>query len=164
MGKKAVAKEKPVSKSSSPKKTVARKSVAKKTVAKKAVKSDKPVKRKTEDISDQLLNAIVEGMKEKKASQIAILDLRNIHSDIADYFVICHASSRTQVDAIAGSIEEEVFKKLKLWPSHSEGYDNAEWILLDYFDVVAHVFIEEKRDFYRIEKLWADANLKFVND
>ena len=157
------------------KKSTAVKKVPKKAPAKKASVKKSPVektivrsavskaKTKVKDISEQFVDAVVHGMQEKKANKIAVMDLRNIHSDVADFFIVCHATSRTQVDAIARSVEEEVFKKLNTWPSHSEGYENSEWILLDYFDVVVHIFMEDKRDFYRIEKLWADAEITFHN-
>ena len=103
---------------------------------------------------------IIHGMQEKKGNEIVRLDLRNLHSSVADYFVICHAESSTQVKAIASGIEEEVFKALHLDPIRKEGLEYGEWILLDYIDVVVHIFKTEKRHFYGIEDLWGDAELK----
>jgi ribosome-associated protein len=103
---------------------------------------------------------IIHGMQEKKGNEIVRLDLRNLHSSVADYFVICHAESSTQVKAIASGIEEEVFKELRLDPIRKEGLEYGEWILLDYIDVVVHIFKTEKRHFYGIEDLWGDAELK----
>jgi len=103
---------------------------------------------------------IIHGMQEKKGNEIVRLDLRNIHSSVADYFVICHAESSTQVKAIAASIEEEVEKGLSQSPWRVEGLSHGEWIILDYIDVVVHIFKTEKRQFYGIEELWGDAEMK----
>ncbi|PRY53727.1 ribosome-associated protein [Arcticibacter pallidicorallinus] len=97
------------------------------------------------------------GIQEKKGNEIVRLDLRNIHSSVADYFVICHAESSTQVRAITRSIEEEIYKATGEWPARVEGLEFAEWILLDYVDVVIHVFKTDKREYYGIEDLWGDA-------
>ena len=112
--------------------------------------------------TDILANAIIEGMQEKKASDIVSLDLRNVENSIADIFIICHAESGVHVEAIARSVEEMVFKNLDQEPEHKEGRENAEWILLDYFDVVVHVFIKEKRDYYNLESLWGDGELQQI--
>ena len=103
---------------------------------------------------------IIHGIQEKKGNEIVRLDLRNIHSSVADYFVICHAESSTQVKAIAASVEEEVFKALNQEPWRKEGLQHAEWILLDYVDVVVHIFKTDKREYYGIEDLWGDAEMK----
>ena len=112
--------------------------------------------------AESLMKNVVRGMKEKKAIDITCIDLRNIKNAIADFFVVCHAESRTHIDAIARSIEEMVYSKSGEEPVHSEGFTNSEWILLDYSNVVAHVFIKEKRQFYGIERLWADAHIQRV--
>jgi ribosome-associated protein len=119
------------------------------------------VKNKTTTQSTNISEVIVHGIQEKKGNDIVRLDLRNIHSSVADYFVVCHAESSTQVKAIANSVEEEVFKALGIDPYRKEGLQNAEWILLDYFDVVVHIFKTEKREFYGIEDLWGDAEMKY---
>ncbi|MEO5910359.1 MAG: ribosome silencing factor [Pelobium sp.] len=111
--------------------------------------------------STSISEAIVHGIQEKKGNDIVRLDLRNINSSVADYFVVCHAESSTQVKAIANSIEDEVFKALGQEPYRKEGIQNAEWILLDYVDVVVHIFKTDKREFYGIEDLWGDAEIKF---
>ena len=105
------------------------------------------------DETDLLLQAIVSGMQEKKAKQIKVLDLRKIPSAFADCFVVCHGGSDRQVEAIADSVEEVVRKKLKEKPWSVEGKERAEWVLMDYINVVVHVFVEEKRSFYAIEEL-----------
>ncbi|HET8828281.1 MAG TPA: ribosome silencing factor [Pelobium sp.] len=115
------------------------------------------VKNKIANQSTSLSEAIVHGIQEKKGNDIVRLDLRNIHSSVADFFVICNADSTTQVKAIADSIEKEVFNLTKQEPFRKEGLQNAEWILLDYLDVVVHVFRTDKREFYRMEDLWGDA-------
>jgi len=119
------------------------------------------VKNKTTTQSTNISEVIVHGIQEKKGNDIVRLDLRNIHSSVADYFVVTHAESSTQVKAIANSIEEEVFKALGIEPFRKEGFQNAEWILLDYFDVVVHIFKTDKREFYGIEDLWGDAEMKY---
>ena len=93
--------------------------------------------------------------KRKKISKI---------SSITDFFVICSGSSDTQIDAIAGSVDEEVSKKHKESPWHKEGIQNKEWILLDYVDVVVHVFKKDRREFYDIESLWGDADISYYGD
>lgn len=119
------------------------------------------VKNKATTQSTNISEVIVHGIQEKKGNDIVRLDLRNIHSSVADYFVVCHAESSTQVKAIANSVEEEVFKALGIDPYRKEGLQNAEWILLDYFDVVVHIFKTDKREFYGIEDLWGDAEMKY---
>jgi ribosome-associated protein len=119
------------------------------------------VKNKVFNESSTISELAVHGIQEKKGNDIIRLDLRNIHSSVADYFVICHADSATQVKAIANSIEDEIFKALKLEPRHKEGLHTSEWIILDYFDVVVHIFRTDKREFYGVEDLWGDAEIKF---
>jgi len=113
-------------------------------------------RKKTED-PDMLADIVVHGMQERKAQDVVKLNLAKVPNSITDYFIICHGNSRTQVEAIAESVEAEVKKATGADPWHKEGYENAEWILLDYFDVVVHIFQEESRGFYKLEKLWADA-------
>ena len=103
-------------------------------------------------------------MLEKKASDVVVLDLRDIKHAVADYFVIGSGSSDTQIDAISEAIEEQVRKTSKEKPWKKEGFQNKEWILLDYVDVVAHVFVKEKREFYALEDLWADAHITTVDE
>jgi ribosome-associated protein len=115
------------------------------------------VKRKKSETSGMLADIIVKGMQEKLGLDIVKLNLSGIPNSITDYFVICHGSSRSQVDAIADSVQFEVKKAIGAIASHKEGFENCEWILLDYFDVVVHIFQAEARSFYQLEKLWADA-------
>ena len=107
--------------------------------------------------SEELSKLVVLGMQEKKALDIVMMDLRTVEHSIADFFVICTGSSDTQIDAICDSIEETVHKHAQMHPWHLEGKQNKEWILLDYVEVVAHVFRTDRRTFYALEDLWADA-------
>lgn len=112
--------------------------------------------------SELIRDHIVEGMQEKKAKEIVCIDLRNIKNSFADFFVICHADSSTHIDSIAKSIEEYVYKKQGEEPLHVEGKTNSEWILMDYFNVVAHIFKHEQRQYYGLERLWADAEIQRI--
>lgn len=118
------------------------------------------IKNKIAQESTSISELVVYGIQEKKGNEIVRLDLRNIHSSVADYFVVCHAESTTQVKAIAQSVEDEVFKALKLEPWRKEGFQQSDWIILDYIDVVVHIFKTDKREFYGIEDLWGDAEMK----
>lgn len=153
-------------KKAAPKKVAAKKTAAKKVAAKAApkkaaAKKVAPKKEasiiKTMDPATLLAYTVAQGMYEKKAENIKIWDMRKIASAPADFFVISSADNDKKVEAIAKSVEDEVKKNLKESPLHREGYENLEWILVDYFNVVAHVFQEEKREFYGIEQLWGDA-------
>lgn len=109
--------------------------------------------------SKRIAEVIVLGMQEKKGKDIVSLDLRNIRSSVSDFFVVCHADSSTQVKAIADSVEDEMFKAFGEEPWHKEGFQNSEWILLDFVSVVVHIFRTEKRDHYGVEDLWGDAEV-----
>jgi ribosome-associated protein len=115
------------------------------------------VKKKIGNLSTYLSEIAVQGIQEKKGSDIVRLDLRELKSSVSDYFIICSANSSTQVKAIADSVEEEIYKNTQTDPWRKEGQDTADWIILDYFDVVVHIFKTEKREFYGIEDLWGDA-------
>ena len=126
-------------------------------------KAKRPVKRTAKvKGSEKIADSVIAGMQEKKGQEIVSIDIRKFKNTITDFFVICHADSRPHVMAIADSIEEIVFKKSGEWPAHKEGHDNAEWILLDYINVVVHIFNKEKRDFYGLERLWADAHIRTI--
>jgi len=107
--------------------------------------------------ADQLITTIVGGIEEVKGKDITILDLREIENTVCDYFIVCEGSSNTQVNAIVGSIQKQVSKTLKDKPWHIEGTENAEWVLMDYVNVVVHVFQKHIREYYDIESLWGDA-------
>jgi ribosome-associated protein len=116
--------------------------------------------RTVNDDPSLVLDQIVQAMQDKKAKQIVSLDLSGIPNAVTKYFVICHAPSKTQVDAIYENILEFVLNNNGVKPFNKEGRENSEWILIDYVDVVAHVFLEDIRTFYHLEDLWADAKLK----
>ena len=120
-----------------------------------------PKKKELSEV-EQLVEAVVKGMQEKKGHGIVTLNLKNIDKAICDYYVICHGDSNRQVDAIADSVDEIVKKELGEDPWYKEGFESAEWILLDYVNVIVHVFKKEMRDFYDIEGLWADAETKQI--
>ena len=107
--------------------------------------------------SSKLCDSIVLGMQENKAKDIVVLDLTNIPTAVCDFFVICSGDSSTQVDGIYDNILKATRTELNKKPHSTEGKNNSEWILLDYVNVVAHVFYHENRTFYDLEDLWSDA-------
>ena len=121
-------------------------------------------KKRKSNNSEKLAQTIVKGMQEKKATDIVVMDLRQIKNAIADFFVICSGNSDKQLDAISDSIDDAVSKSIKENPWHTEGKNNKEWMLLDYITVVAHVFKKDKREFYALEKLWGDAEITEIED
>lgn len=116
---------------------------------------------RTEEITKKTKEAILEGIKKIKGKNITIIDLNTIHHTECGYFIICHGSSSTQVSSIAQSVEKTVKEEIKEKAWHVEGYNNSIWILLDFGEIVVHVFHEDTRNFYKLEELWADA--KIVN-
>lgn len=120
-------------------------------------------KRKNE--SEILVDIIIKGIQEKKGKDIVSLNFIALPNTVCNYFIICHGNTKIQVEAIAESVENDVRKILGSKPWHKEGFENAEWLLIDYADVVVHIFQEETRMFYNLEKLWADAEItKYEND
>ena len=113
--------------------------------------------------TDDLIAVIVKGIDDVKGDDIQLLDLREIENTVCDYFVICSGNSNTQVNAISGSIQKVVSKELQDKPWHVEGETNAEWVLMDYVNVVVHIFQKHVRDFYDIESLWGDAKITEIN-
>ncbi|WP_026753536.1 ribosome silencing factor [Sediminibacter sp. Hel_I_10] len=111
---------------------------------------------------DQLITTVIAGIEDVKGKEIAILDLREIENTVCDYFVVCEGTSNTQVNAIVNSIQKRVSKELKDNPWHVEGSDNAEWVLMDYVNVVVHVFQKHIREYYDIESLWGDAKTTVI--
>jgi len=114
------------------------------------------------DPAESIVEAAVAGIQEKKGHSIVVMNIKSTGSAIADYFVICDGNSSTQVSAIADSVEDEVRKLTGETPTYREGHINAEWILLDYINVVVHIFQKEQREFYGIERFWADADTKRI--
>jgi ribosome-associated protein len=111
-----------------------------------------------------LLGNIIEGILEKKGREIIDIDLTKIKSTVCDHFVICHADSNIQVNSIADSVEKKVHEQLKIHVGHREGLENAMWVLLDYYDIVVHIFQKETREYYRLEELWGDAKISRVEE
>ena len=121
--------------------------------------------KKIRDEANFLLENVVKAMQAKKAKNVVSLDLNNIPNAVTHFFVICNAPSKTQVDAIYENVVEMVKKNCGFNPVHREGINNSEWILLDYFDVVVHIFQDDTRAFYKLEDLWADApRIDYNND
>ena len=113
---------------------------------------------------EQLIDVIVDGMKEVKATNIVIMDLRDIESAVANYFVIATGNSSTQVEAISNSVDRFTEEHLDDSPRRIEGKRNAKWILMDYFTVLVHIFDEETRTFYNLEQLWGDAKFTRIEE
>lgn len=136
------------------KKAVAKPPVKAVVATKEKAKSSAP---KVKDEGRILAESVVNGILEKKGQNVCWLDLRGIENAVCDYFIICEGNSNTQVEAIAESVEDIVKKETSQRPYRSEGWENALWILIDYINVVVHVFEKETRHFYNLESLWADA-------
>lgn len=116
---------------------------------------------KKKEVNDNLLlNLIVESIKEKKGREIISINLTKTTGSVCDYFVICHGGSTSQVEAIANSVETKVKEGLNINAGHVEGYKNAQWILIDYANIVVHIFLSEYRTYYALEDLWADGKIK----
>jgi ribosome-associated protein len=110
----------------------------------------------------QLVEVITEGIQEKKGHDIVIVDMQGIDGAICNYFVICSGNSPTQVEAIMDSVEEQAREKAGEKPIRVVGEQQAQWIAMDYVDVMVHIFLPETREFYNIEKLWEDACVTVV--
>jgi ribosome-associated protein len=120
--------------------------------------------RKTNKEAALVTDSIVKGLFEKKGEQVALIDLRNIENRICDYFVISHAASTKQVDSLAWSVEDIVRKETGHKPFHIEGRENCIWVLLDYGDILVHIFQQPYRDFYNLESLYADGQITMLED
>ena len=121
-------------------------------------------KNKSTATDETLVNTVVEAMQDIKGHNIVKIDLRDVKSSMCDYFVICDAESNTQVNALADNIEKLTYTNLQHPPHHVEGRENAEWVLLDYFSVIVHVFQKEQRAFYKLEDLWSDGKFEVIPD
>jgi len=110
----------------------------------------------------QLKDAVIQGITDKKGKNIVCLNMSKIAASVCDYFVICEGDSSIQVDTIARSVEEKVYTNTGENVFHKEGYENSEWIVLDYVDVVVHIFQPQVRSFYNLESLWADAAIEEI--
>ncbi len=117
--------------------------------------TDKRLNQETQVLLKLINNAILE----KKGEDLLNLDMTNINNAVAEFFVICHANSETQVAAIAANIEKDVKNNLHEKPWKKEGINNKEWVLLDFANIVIHIFNSKSREFYKLERLWADADI-----
>lgn len=117
-------------------------------------------KRPTPVTEQEIVSAVINAMAEKKAFDIVTISFSKMRNMVCDSFVICHATNRPQAEAIADAVEYQVRMDPGLHVRSVEGRENAEWILLDYGDVVVHIFQENTRKFYRLEDLWADAEIE----
>jgi ribosome-associated protein len=120
--------------------------------------------KKKSDGAEVLLASVIKGIFEKKGQDVLKIDLRKLDTRISDYFVICHAPSSTQVSSLCDSVEDTVRKESGEKPIHIEGLENSFWVLLDYGNVIVHIFLEEYRKFYSLESLWADATIEALED
>lgn len=125
--------------------------------------AEKERKRPDEPGSKVLVGLIVDAVRAKKAKDVVLIDLREV-SEVADYFVICTGESDLQVKAIVDGVRESIQEACGERPWRSEGYSHKQWVLMDYVDVVVHVFDTERRDYYNLERLWADAKVEDVTE
>jgi ribosome-associated protein len=116
-------------------------------------------RKKKKSPGELLSDAIIEAMQDKKAKDPVIINFTKINTGICDAFIICHSTSKTQAEAIAEGVIAGVKKQTKQIPWHKEGMENAEWILIDYGDIIVHIFQETTRKFFNLEQLWADADI-----
>ena len=112
--------------------------------------------------TDTLLAHIIEGIEEVKGEDINVLDLREIENNVCQYFVVCSGNSNTQVRAISGAVQKLVSKAIHEKPWHVEGLETSEWILMDFVDIVVHIFQKQTRSHYDIESLWGDAKQTLI--
>ena len=117
---------------------------------------------KTSNDNNNLIEKIVVGISDVKGQDIEMIDLRKIENRICNFYIICTGNSNTHVSAILESVKRKVSKTLKEKPLHIEGEENAEWVLLDYIDVVVHIFQKQIREFYGIEELWGDCRTNLI--
>ena len=117
------------------------------------------------DIHDSkiLLNNIINSIQEVKGDEVCTIDLRNVENNFCSYFVICNGTSNTHVNSIVGSIQKKISKELKEKPYNTEGEENAEWVLIDYVDIVVHVLQKNVRSYYKLEELWGDALINKIS-
>ena len=111
---------------------------------------------------DELLTFIIDGVENVKGQKITLLDLRHLENTVCDYFIICSGNSSTQVEAIKNSVNKTISKKLKEKPWHIEDSQNSEWVLIDYVDIVVHIFQHEIREYYNLEDMWGDAKIERI--
>ncbi|MCI0522799.1 MAG: ribosome silencing factor [Bacteroidales bacterium] len=120
--------------------------------------------RKTDKEATLVRDSVVKGLFEKKGEKVALIDLRKIENRVCDYFIISHATSSKQVDSLAWSVEDIVRRETGRKPYHIEGRENCIWVLLDYGDILVHIFQQPYREFYNLESLWADGAITMLED
>jgi len=114
--------------------------------------------------NEQIVNKIVQGIQERKGKEVVIVNLNKLREAPCSYFVICEGDSNVHVNAVALSIKDLVSEKMKVKPYATAGFENCEWIALDYGQIIVHVFQRHARAFYDIEHLWADADLRRIEN
>ena len=115
--------------------------------------------------SKGLITNIIKSIEEGKGEEVILIDMKKIDNSPCDYFIVCDGSSNTQVNAIVSKIKKNVSKLFSEKPINIEGLENCKWVLIDYIDIVVHVFQKEIRQYYNIENLWGDAkHTKFVSN
>ena len=112
---------------------------------------------KVKKIENPLVNQILSSLDDRKAQDVLCIDLRENEDAFVDFMIVCHGDSTTQVNAISGNVEKDVNEILKIKPHHTEGERNALWVIIDYVDVIVHIFYKEMREFYQLEELWSDS-------
>ncbi|MBP1645686.1 MAG: ybeB [Bacteroidetes bacterium] len=115
------------------------------------------VRKNTNKSSLMLTEIAIKGIQDKKGKDITIISLKEIEGSLFDYYIVCTGNSPSHIDSITDAIEQEIKQSVGLSPKRIEGLQNCQWVLLDYFDVIIHVMLEETRDFYKIEQMWKDA-------
>ena len=117
-----------------------------------------------ESTPEDLGRIIIDCIQEKKGAGIVQINLTNTDNSVCEFFIIAHGDSNTQVKAIAAYIDNHLRKQYKIRPLHAEGFENAQWILLDYNSIIVHIFQRETREYYKLEELWADAELEIISE
>jgi ribosome-associated protein len=114
--------------------------------------------------SGEVVKIARELLLDKKAKNVAVINLKDLENSICDYFIVTHGTSDRHVQGLAENLVDELEEKEDISPWHVEGKNSSDWILVDYADIVVHIFREEMRDFYKIEELWADAEIEYYNE
>jgi len=122
------------------------------------------MKIRPKEANKDLIESIIHGIEELKGHEIVLMDMTSLKGAMCDQFLICHGSSTTQVAAIADKVQEFTKKEVSEDPWRTEGYKTAQWIILDYVNVVVHVFHKDTRSFYDLEELWADAEISRLSE
>lgn len=122
------------------------------------------VRKKADKSSQMLTDIAIKGIQNKKGKDITIISLKEMEGSLFDYYIVCTGNSPSHIDSITDAIEMEIKQAVGLSPKRIEGLQNCKWVLLDYFDVIIHVMLEETRDFYKIEQMWKDAPQTYLEN